>query len=177
MKLHLTQSCITIYVSEHSPFFLHVNTILAKKFSKSFWFKDILVNFSTHEELQQRKQFLVSLYYTCAAYSKTHNPHFLQRLIASIDKPIKIIPQKERTTSLKSYPSVESVDPYQTLEVAQTQSLSDIRKRYLHLAKKYHPDHIAPQESTKIEDYTERFQKIQEAYQAIKAQKSKKIAA
>lgn len=168
MKLHLTQRCITIYVSEHSPFFLHVKSVLSKKFSKSFWLNDILINFPTHQELEQRKQFLVSVYYTCAVHSKTHNQQFLQKLIALHDKPIKVIPQKERKAS---------VDPYRTLEVAQTQSLSTIRKRYLYLAKKYHPDHITPQEATKIEDYTARFQKIQEAYQTIKAEKSKKIAA
>ena len=168
MKLHLTQRCITIYISEHSPFLLHVKSVLSKKFSKSFCFKDTLINFATPTELQKRKNFLVFVYYACASHSKTHNLQFLQRLIALHDKPIKVIPQKERTAS---------VDPYRTLEVAQTQSLSTIRKRYLYLAKKYHPDHLMSQEATKIEDYTEKFQKIQEAYQAIKAQKSKKIAA
>ena len=177
MKLHLTQRCITIYISEHSPFLLHVKSVLSKKFSKSFWLNDILINFPTHKELEQRKQFLVSVYYTCALHSKTHNQQFLQKLIALHDKPIKVVPKKSRTSEVRPHPSSKSEDPYKTLEVTQTQSLSTIRQRYLYLAKKYHPDHIVPDDTITLKDCTERFQKIQEAYQAIKIQKSKKIAA
>lgn len=177
MKLHLTQRCITIYISEHSPFLLHVKSVLSKKFSKSFCFKDTLINFATPTELQKRKNFLVFVYYACASHSKTHNLQFLQRLIALHDKPIKVVPKKSRTSEVRPHPSSKSEDPYKTLEVTQTQSLSTIRQRYLYLAKKYHPDHIVPDDTITLKDCTERFQKIQEAYQAIKIQKSKKIAA
>lgn len=175
MKLHLSDSCITINIPEHSSYFLHVSTVLSHHFTKSFWFNNTLINFPTKTEMQQRKKFLTSLYYTCAFNSKTHNLKFLQRLIALHDKPIKVVLKKGTPALNQRAHCID--DPYKMLEVAQTQSLAIIRKQYLYLAKKYHPDLALSKMGINVEAYTAKFQKIQEAYQTIKAEKSKKIAA
>ena len=58
---------------------------------------------------------------------------------------------------------------YQTLEVKETVHMEELRRKYLQLAKQYHPDHAANNTEARIR--TTKFQKIQEAYHAIKAQK------
>ncbi|ARU49706.1 hypothetical protein Sdiek1_2556 [Sulfurospirillum diekertiae] len=56
MRLHLSSDCITINISEYSPYFLHVNQTLSQKFTKSFWVNDTLINFSTPKEAKKRKE-------------------------------------------------------------------------------------------------------------------------
>lgn len=168
MRLHLSAECITVNLSENSSHFLHVSNMLSKNFSKSFWINETLINLPTKKEMQKRKEFLTTLYYTCAFDSKTHNLAFLQKLIALHDKPIKVtqkgvkspLVQKNNTTN----------EHYKLLEAKEGESLQSIRKKYLRLAKTYHPDHNP-------HAYLEKFQKIQEAYATIKAQKKQKIAA
>ena len=162
MRLHLSTDCITVNVFERSSHFLHVSQTLSKKFTKSFWVNETLFNFSTPKEMKKRKEFLTSLYYTCAFSSKTHDLSFLQKLIAMHDKPIKVVQKKKKDNLLET--------PYRILEASQEESLQSIRRKYLRLAKTYHPDHNSHTDSKK-------FQQIQEAYETIKAQKSKKIAA
>lgn len=168
MRLHLSSDCITVNISEQSPYFLHVSQTLSQKFTKSFWINETLVNFSTPKEEEKRKKFLISLYYTCASSSHTHNLAFLQKLIAMHDKPIKIVNKGVRKMIVPQPPTLEKY--YKILEASQTENLQTIRKKYLCLAKIYHPDH---QNNSCIG----KFQQIQEAYETIKAQKRKKIAA
>lgn len=168
MRLHLSTDCITVNIPEYSSDFLHVSQTLSKKFTKSFWINETLINFSTPKEMQKRKEFLTSLYYTCAFSSQTHNVSFLQKLIAMHDKPIKVVKKGTQKITLRHTNTLEK--HYTILEASQTENLQSIRKKYLRLAKIYHPDH---QDTSS----TEKFQQIQEAYEIIKAQKNKKIAA
>lgn len=168
MRLHLSSDCITINMPEHSPHFLHVSQTLSQKFTKSFWVNDTLINLFTPKEKEKRKKFLISLYDTCAHASQTHNVSFLQKLIAMHDKPIKIVTGKVRKMIVLQPLTLEKY--YKILEASQTENLQTIRKKYLCLAKIYHPDH---QNNSCIG----KFQQIQEAYETIKAQKRKKIAA
>lgn len=162
MRLHISADCVTVNIPENSPYFLHVSDTLSQNFAKSFWINETLINLPTQKEMLKRKEFLVSLYYTCALSSKTHNLSFLEKLIALHDKPIKVVQKRVKKTSLAS--------PYRILNASEDESLQSIRKKYLHLAKTYHPDHNANADS-------EKFHQIQHAYETIKAQKSKKIAA
>ena len=63
------------------------------------------------------------------------------------------------------------------LNVNENDSFETIRKHYLRLAKRFHPDHqnaLTPQE---VKINTQRFYKIQEAYEALKNFKHEKVAA
>lgn len=162
MRLHISADCITVNIPENSSHFLHVSDTLCQNFTKSFWINETLINLPSNKEMQKRKEFLTSLYYTCAFDSQSHNLTFLQKLIALHDKPIKVIQKNKKINPLEM--------PYRILEASQEESLQSIRKKYLRLAKAYHPDHNPNADS-------EKFQQVQHAYETIKAQKRRKIAA
>lgn len=168
MRLRLSSDCITVNIPEYSSHFLHVSKTLSEKFTKSFWINETLINLSTPKEQEKRKAFLTSLYYTCAFASQTQNLAFLQKLIAMHDKPIKVV--KKGGQKIVSQPTNTLDKYYKILEASQAESLQTIRKKYLRLAKIYHPDH----QNTLC---TQKFQQIQEAYETIRTQKRKKIAA
>lgn len=171
MRLHLSEHCITVDLCEHSSHFLHVSQTLSKHFSKSFWINETLINLPTQKEEDKRKKFLTSLYYTCAFSSQTENPEFLQRLIALHNKPIKVILRNNDISSPKPYYLSPLAKCYALLEASQEESLESIRKKYLCLVKKYHPDSTSTSKSVGM------FQKIQEAYETIKHEKHRKYAA
>jgi hypothetical protein len=58
---------------------------------------------------------------------------------------------------------------YQLLNLSHTAKMEELRQRYLQLAKAHHPDLAANNHD--LLERTQTFQKIQEAYHAIKAQK------
>ncbi|MDD2384391.1 MAG: J domain-containing protein [Sulfurospirillaceae bacterium] len=171
MQLRLSEHCITVDLYEHSSHFLHVSQTLSKHFSKSFWINKTLINLPTQKEKAKRKEFLTSLYYTCAFNSQTENLDFLQRLIALHDKPIKVVLRNNNTASHKPYYLSPLAKCYALLEATQEESLESIRKKYLRLVKQYHPDSTATSKTVGM------FQKIQEAYETIKNEKHKKCAA
>ncbi|KAL1834916.1 hypothetical protein ACET3Z_004567 [Daucus carota] len=53
---------------------------------------------------------------------------------------------------------------YELLGISESGSLSDIKKAYKQLARKYHPD-VSP--ADRIEEYTQRFILVQEAYETL----------
>lgn len=60
---------------------------------------------------------------------------------------------------------------YTILEIDKNASEEDIKKAYRRMAMKYHPDKIAGQGEEFEKAAREKFQKVNEAYQAIKAEK------
>lgn len=66
---------------------------------------------------------------------------------------------------------------YHILKVDRLDSLETIRKQYLKLAKKFHPDLQAHLHEDLVKLHTQKFYKIQKAYEAIKNFKTKKLAA
>jgi len=168
MRLHITRDCITVNIHEDSSHFLHVSDKLSKEFSKTFWINETLINLASPKELQKRKEFLTSLYYTCAQSSQTHNLAFLKKLIALHDKPIKVVSKRAKHLTKTVKNPLENY--YKMLNANQEESLQSIRKKYLCLAKAYHPD-------LNTNTPPEKFQKIQEAYERVRAQKSRKTAA
>ncbi|KAL3517839.1 hypothetical protein ACH5RR_020428 [Cinchona calisaya] len=79
---------------------------------------------------------------------------------------------KRRFGSFRATASAAVIAPVQTrtesfyemLGISETGSISDIKKAYKVLARKYHPD-VSPPERT--EEYTKRFIKVQEAYETL----------
>ncbi|RDU57024.1 J domain-containing protein [Helicobacter sp. MIT 99-10781] len=57
---------------------------------------------------------------------------------------------------------------YMILESSPNDDFDTIKKRYLRLAKEYHPDNVFGQDSQVVESYNERFRSIQEAYEKIR---------
>lgn len=57
---------------------------------------------------------------------------------------------------------------YMTLECHYQDDFEQVKKNYLKLAKEYHPDNVFGQEKQIVESYSDRFRRIQEAYERIK---------
>ena len=56
---------------------------------------------------------------------------------------------------------------YMTLECHYQDDFEQVKKNYLKLAKEYHPDNVFGQDEEIIESYSDRFRRIQEAYEKI----------
>lgn len=111
-----------------------------------------------------KENFLKTVYYICAKKAKKQNLEFLNRLLKSSSKRIKIdiiksLHVKTRDT-LKNH--------YSLLNSSERDSLTIIRKRYLELAKTYHPDRVVHKNKNLVKEYTKKFQKIQRAYETVK---------
>ena len=176
MKLHLRADCITIHIAENSSHYLHVSHVLSHVLGKSFWVNETLINFGTPHNSEQRQAFLASLYYTCAFKSKTHNASFLEKLLLASQKPIRLV-KKRLQQHFHDASLMHYSNPYHLLNADETESLASIRKKYLALAKMFHPDKITSDDEAVIKGSTERFHQIHEAYEKIKAAKTKKFAA
>ena len=61
-------------------------------------------------------------------------------------------------------------DYFILLDSTQDDSMEIINKRYKKLRKMYHPDNVFHQKNNTIQEYTEKFQLLQNAYNAIKQQ-------
>ncbi|ACZ13009.1 J domain-containing protein [Sulfurospirillum deleyianum] len=173
MKLHLTSNCIVIKIAENSPFFLHVKTFLMQKLSRSFCINQTLINLYNPLESEKRKAFLTRVYTICAHISQTQNPSFLEKLLLSYDKPIKIVHQTSKP--IKHVHTLRHF--YTLLNAHHEETLHVIRKKYLHLIKQYHPDHLQNENETMRKRHLERFYQIQEAYTTIRAEKTKPLVA
>jgi hypothetical protein len=172
MHLHVNPHCITIHIHKDSSHFHHVNQTLSHHFGKAFWVNETLINLPSSKQMQERKAFLTSLYYTCARESNSHNTLFLQKLIALHDKPIKVVQKKNAKQAI----CVEAKEDYRLLGAKPHECFEAIRKKYLLLAKQYHPD--ALDVSLKNKPLcTQKFQDIQEAYERIKTAKKQPHAA
>ena len=107
---------------------------------------------------EKKEQLLKNIYYICAKNVNYHNPQFFKKLIKSSHKHIEL--HVNRQESLKQH--------YELLKSDEKDSLHVIRKRYIKLAKTYHPDRVSYGNSSLVEEYTYRFQKIQRAYEILK---------
>ena len=165
MQLQLTPSCIYIHISQHSKHYPYVLEMLhQKRIGKSYWVNQTLINFSLHNTHSHRKAFLTTLYYFCSKMSHKSDVSFLNRLISRFESPIKLM--------IKPTHIYQEKNPYEILHAHHNESFASIRKKYLRLAKQYHPD------STRdSNDCTAKFQEIQEAYETIKATKKEQNVA
>ncbi|KAJ9169795.1 hypothetical protein P3X46_017946 [Hevea brasiliensis] len=85
-----------------------------------------------------------------------------------------------RTTPIKASATATTVDDlyinaqsfYDLLGISESGTLSEIKKAYKQLARKYHPD-VSPPGYT--EEYTKRFIQVQEAYETLCDSKSRAL--
>ncbi|GAB2210016.1 hypothetical protein Droror1_Dr00015266 [Drosera rotundifolia] len=74
---------------------------------------------------------------------------FQPRAAVSADRPMK---------------PISELSFYELLGIGQTGTLPEIKQAYKQLARKYHPDVSPP---GRVEEYTERFIRVQEAYETL----------
>ncbi len=68
-------------------------------------------------------------------------------------------------------------ESYEILGVKEEDSLEEIKKTYKNLVRQYHPDilHHKGLDESIIQNYTQKLQKINQAYEVVKKSKSKKL--
>jgi len=62
-------------------------------------------------------------------------------------------------------------NPYRVLEISKSASVTDIKSAYRKMAKKYHPDRVIHLGEEHQKGAEEKFRRVQEAYELIKAEK------
>ena len=60
---------------------------------------------------------------------------------------------------------------YELLGSTPQDTIDEIKRRYIRLVKKFHPDRFFHEDQAKIAEYTEKFQRVQRAYEAVKKDK------
>lgn len=65
---------------------------------------------------------------------------------------------------------------YELLKSSPKDTLDVIKKRYITLVKKFHPDRIYSLDHTKVAEFTEKFQMVQRAYEAVKKDKKSALS-
>ena len=141
MRIRLKKSSVIIEIFENSSYL------------------DSLTSALLHAKCRDKKeQLLKNIYYICAKNVNYHNPQFFKKLIKSSHKHIELHVDKQE--SIKQY--------YELLKSDEKDSIQIIRKRYLKLAKTYHPDRVSYVDSSLMEEYTYKFRKIQKAYEVLK---------
>ncbi|KAL8106584.1 chaperone protein dnaJ 20, chloroplastic-like [Apium graveolens] len=84
--------------------------------------------------------------------------------------------RKSRTmaamTSNMYAPPQETESFYQLLGISESGTLSEIKKAYKQLARKYHPD-VSPAE--RVDEYTQRFILVQQAYETLSDPQTKAL--
>ncbi|WP_024954051.1 J domain-containing protein [Sulfurospirillum arcachonense] len=140
MKIKLKSSYIEIEVPKNSKYLDFIYSNLPSK----------------NTPQNKKEEFLKTLYYICVKNVQYQNPNFLKKLLKASSKQIKV----DIIEPLKKH--------YLILNVNENDSLHVIRKRYLKLAKIYHPDKVTCTNKNLVKEYTTKFQKIQKAYEVLK---------
>ena len=65
---------------------------------------------------------------------------------------------------------------YELLKSSPVDTMDVIKKRYIKLVKKFHPDRIYSLDHSRVAEFTEKFQMVQRAYEAIKKDKKNKFS-
>ncbi len=79
--------------------------------------------------------------------------------------------------SKKDFDSIKAMfhsgheNPYRVLEISKSASVTDIKSAYRKMAKKYHPDRVIHLGEEHQKGAEEKFRRVQEAYELIKAEK------
>lgn len=60
---------------------------------------------------------------------------------------------------------------YKILDIPQTATNEEVKKAYRAMAKKYHPDKLQSKDPALVKGAQEKFQKVQEAYEAIQKER------
>lgn len=92
-----------------------------------------------------------------------------KNIINDIAFKMGVNPSDFEGTQNKFYRNI--ANDYKTLGLTKEASDSEIKKAYRKLALKYHPDKVSQLDEIEQEEAKEKFQKIQDAYEAIKKER------
>lgn len=113
------------------------------------------------QSMLRRKIFIGSF-----VVSFQHNTQDVQRFFDALKK---VLTSHHNETSEEKEVLLSPLAQYlAVLEANEKESFESIRKRYIKLAKEYHPDRVHSDGEEKIRLYTQKFQQIQEAFNVIK---------
>lgn len=119
---------------------------------------------------QQARLQIIQYLYAIAKSDGTISPKE-QSVIEQIARLMGVNPSHQ---SFSGHKPRDIQKDYEILGVNKDAPLSEIKKAYRKLALKYHPDKVSQMDEKAQEDAKQKFQKIQEAYDAIKEVKSGK---
>lgn len=94
-----------------------------------------------------------------SSHTLLKNPNFLVK-----NSPTRSYKSRIRASINTCAPAQSTESFYELLGISESGSLSDIKKAYKQLARKYHPDVSPPDRE---EEYTQRFIQVQEAYETL----------
>jgi len=94
------------------------------------------------------------------------------RLILEISGYLGINPKDHASIQAMFYKDTNAA--YKILEIEENASDAEVKKAYRHMANKYHPDKLTQLGDDFKKAATEKFQKVQEAYETIKKQRGMK---
>lgn len=118
------------------------------------------VNYSTRRALLQ---FLLDLAYADGEFAPSE-----EQMIRSIASALGILGQDVCSLFAMYEQPTNPNWAYEVLEIEPTASDDEVKKAYRRVAMKYHPDKVASAGEEIRAKATEKFQKIQEAYETIK---------
>lgn len=94
------------------------------------------------------------------------------KLIAEISDYLGINPKDYASIQAMFYKDTNAA--YKILEIEENATDADVKKAYRHMATKYHPDKLNHMGEDIKKAATEKFQKVQDAYETIKKQRGMK---
>lgn len=153
-------------------------TVLKNVLDQDIPLRDVCLQVKSHMMHPQRLQLLHYLFGIAQADGQIHELevqkiHTIARYLGISDRDFMSIQsmfgfhrQQYSSGSRTSYK--QSVDAaYKILEIDKSASDEEVKKAYRKMAKKYHPDRLGPLAEDLKKSATEKFHKVQEAYDQI----------
>jgi len=148
LKIRLKHNSVVIEIPENSKYFNLISSNMP----------------SNKAQKEKREEFLKAIYYMCVHNVQYQNPKFLKNLMKSSFKNIELLVKGRIYVEKKCVHEKQ----HAILNSSKYDSLHVIRKKYLKLAKIYHPDKVANLDVGLLKVYTHKFQQIQAAYEVLK---------
>lgn len=164
MKIRLKDASVIIEIFEDSQYVDYISNNLKKLYDYSWQNDKLIIPYRENQQIK-RELILKSIYYLCVSRVKYENPIFLENLMKASSKRIEMIIKSKNNITNEEFARY-----YMLLNSNKSDSLKSIKKKYHKLVKIYHPDRVATKSEKLIEQYTNKFQQIQEAYEVIKFQ-------
>ena len=95
--------------------------------------------------------------------------HFLFSKVEQIAAALGIRPHDLESIKAMFIKATDSA--YKILDIPQTATNEEVKKAYRAMAKKYHPDKLQSKDPALVKGAQEKFQKVQEAYEAIQKER------
>lgn len=179
MNILMCTNSTLIKIDETKIYTKNILYFMQTNFSAFKQYKNkITINYMTHEHFD--RVFLLKWLYTLYSnITKNNFKDMKELLVKRIRKPIiiefkynikeeKIIEEEKLVEKF-----TKKIDPYQDaldlLKVEIDDSKNIIKMKYKKLLKEYHPDNVYNKGELYIQEYTDKFKSIQNAYDLISA--------